>query len=277
MSTPTGYGSFSAPDPAPGTATDATSAPSPSDPSPAVSRKPLAVWLWFLTGIGLAIVGLLPWIVTGMRLPLQNLWATDALPWDMPVVLLPFSQYSITEIVALIGVGSTLAGLVVRATRSRQNGGSVVAVLGGVLLVQLIAIVQTSIAVQGGLQPRSESFLYLGLLIGVAGLATILGAVALWLIARAPRAGALIGSSLGAVAVGSWLSALIVPVGYGYADWQLAISGSLRWIPAILVGVADSPGGGGRSNRVGRTDAAAQVAQCHRRSGGDRSGSGIRR
>lgn len=44
-------------------------------------------------GAAAAIVGLIPWIITGMRLPLQNLWATDTRPADMPLALLPFSQY----------------------------------------------------------------------------------------------------------------------------------------------------------------------------------------
>lgn len=34
---------------------------------------PLAAGWWVLIGVGSAVLGLLPWLVTGARLPLQNL------------------------------------------------------------------------------------------------------------------------------------------------------------------------------------------------------------
>ena len=33
-----------------------------------------------LVGVVSALVGLLPWLVTGMRLPMQNLWGGDSVP-----------------------------------------------------------------------------------------------------------------------------------------------------------------------------------------------------
>jgi hypothetical protein len=47
-----------------------------------------------------------------MRLPLQNLWGTNLLPEEMPIVLLPFSQYAITVLAGTVIVGSVTAGLV---------------------------------------------------------------------------------------------------------------------------------------------------------------------
>ncbi|KQX07822.1 MULTISPECIES: hypothetical protein [unclassified Leifsonia] len=200
--------------------------------------KPISPWLWVLIGIAAAVAGLLPWIITGMRLPLQNLWAAETLPWDMPLALLPFSQYAITTIVALLGAGAVFAGIIARATRSRQGVGGWVAILGGVLLVHTTAVVQTAAVTSNGLQARSEATLYLSLLIGVVVLAVLLGILVFWLIARAPRAGALIGLSLGALAGGSWLAELMIPVGSSYAEWQFWLAPLLRWVPAILVGVA---------------------------------------
>jgi hypothetical protein len=63
-----------------------------------------------------ALVGLLPWLITGIRRPLQNLRATSTSPESMPVALLPFSQYALTLIVGLIVTGSAIAGVVARAT-----------------------------------------------------------------------------------------------------------------------------------------------------------------
>lgn len=55
------------------------------------SARGLTAVAWLLVGALVAVVGLLPWIVTGMRLPLQNRWAAETLPGDMPVALLPFN------------------------------------------------------------------------------------------------------------------------------------------------------------------------------------------
>ncbi|KQO94492.1 hypothetical protein [Leifsonia sp. Leaf264] len=215
--------------------------------------KPLSAWLLFLIGVASALVGLLPWFVAGLRLPLQNLWENDTTAERMPLVLLPFSQYTLTLIVALLLIGSAVAGLIARATRARQSRGGYVAIVAGVLLTQLIATVQTAVAVGGGLQSRSESTLYLSLLIAVAALAIAVGVGVLVLIARAPRAGALVGLSIASVAAGSWLSGLIAPVGSFPAEWAIQVLGYARWIPAILVGIAIAWCG---VNTVGRVIAA---------------------
>ena len=59
-------------------------------------------------GAGSAVVGLLPWMITGMRLPLQNLWASDTLPKSMPVALLPLSNYAVTLIAGLLVTGDAV-------------------------------------------------------------------------------------------------------------------------------------------------------------------------
>jgi hypothetical protein len=72
------------------------------------TAKTWNVWLYVLMGVGAAVAGLLPWIITGMRLPLQNLWADEGagLAEPMPFVLLPFSQYFVTLLIGVIAVGS---------------------------------------------------------------------------------------------------------------------------------------------------------------------------
>jgi len=76
---------------------------------------------YLLFGIAAAALGLLPWLVTGLTLPLQNLWNVDTLPADMPRTLLPFSQYAVTLIVGLIVVGSAIAGGIARARGERPS------------------------------------------------------------------------------------------------------------------------------------------------------------
>ncbi|MES1170015.1 MAG: hypothetical protein ABUL47_04935, partial [Leifsonia sp.] len=178
-----------------------------------LSRNPLPSLVFLPIGVASAIVGLLPWIITGMRLPLQNLWATGALPGQLPIALLPFSQYSIDLIVAVLLIGSTIAGIAGRAMPARHPGTALLALLGGVLLVQLIATVQTAIVVGQGLSNRAESKIYLVVLVGGSVGAILLGAGLLALVARAPRAGALIAVSIAAVAFSSWLGGIFFPIG----------------------------------------------------------------
>lgn len=48
---------------------------------------------YLFIGAASAAAGLLPWLVAGMRLPLQNLWAAGTLPADMPRTRLPASTF----------------------------------------------------------------------------------------------------------------------------------------------------------------------------------------
>jgi hypothetical protein len=207
------------------------------------AARPLSWWVCVLIGAASAVVGLLPWLISGMRLPLQNLWATDATPDELPLVLLPFSQYAITLIVALIVTGAAIAGIVTRAIRPRIPKAGTIAILSGSLTVQVVAVVQTSVVVRAGLQERGESVLYLAALIAVASLSIIVGVLALLLIARSPKAGAVIGLSIAALAFGPWLGGLLVPFGPAPSPEIGALRGMIRWIPPVLVGAAIAWGG----------------------------------
>ena len=176
-------------------------APRPDDTraTPAPEPRILPWWAYLLLGMASAIAALLPWVVSGMRLPLQNLWATETLPDDMPIVLLPFNQYALLLIVALIITGSAIAGIVARATRRRRPRFGVAATLAGVLIVQVLAVVQTTFVVRTGLQERPESDLYLAALVAVATMSVLVGVLVMLLVAAAPKAGAMIGLSIAAL------------------------------------------------------------------------------
>jgi hypothetical protein len=215
--------------------------------------KRMPVWIGLLIGLACAALGLLPWLVTGMRLPLQNLWGTSTLPERMPIVALPFSQYAITLIIAMLVVGAAAAGIVARALRSRMPRVGVLLILAGVVVAQVAAIVQTASVVGGGLQHRRESELYVVLLCTVAGLAVAVGVATAMLVGFAPRAGAVIGLSIGASAAGPWISGLLNPLGTVPGDVSLAVLGLVMWIPPVLVGAAIAWGG---VNTIGRIAAA---------------------
>ena len=201
-------------------------------------RRPLRTRAYLLLGLGSAISGLLPWIITGMHLPLQNLWAVSTT--DMPIGLLPFSQYYIFLIAALIVIGSTVAGVVARATAAQHPQSALAALIGGVVGVQTIALVQTAIVVMSGLRDERASTLYLAALTTGTVAAILLGVGILVLIARAPRAGALVGVSVSAIAFGSWLSGLLFPVGSVVSSSPLtdAFGAVIHVVPAIVIGAA---------------------------------------
>lgn len=194
-----------------------------------------------LVGAGGALLGLAPWLLTGMRLPLQNLWASPVDPERMPIALLPFSQYSLDLIAALLVVGGAIAGLAARVLRARGRRVPTVAVVGGALLVHAAATLQATLVTEPGLQERTLSTIYLLGLVALAVLASLVAAVVLALVARAPRAGALVALALAAVLVAPWLGPVIAPLRDADAAGQPLLSAALaalRWISALLVGAA---------------------------------------
>lgn len=227
-------------------------APEPASRTDRPLRR-VPLWACFLIGVGGSIIGLLPWIVTGMRLPLQNLWATETAPQDMPLALLPFSQYSLTLIFGLIVVGSAAAGIAARAVDDRLPRGGFFLVMLGLLAAQAAAIAQPALVLRENLQERTASTFYLGGLIAVCVASVLIGLVALLLIARAPRAGALLGLTVGAIAAGPWLGGFFQPLLVTGSDITSTIVWLLQWVTPVLVGIAIAWTG---VNTVGRVIAA---------------------
>ncbi|TFD88829.1 hypothetical protein [Cryobacterium serini] len=201
--------------------------------------KVIGPLLYLVAGILAALVGLLPWLVTGMRLPLQNLWAVTSRAEDMPIVLLPFSQYTITLIVAVVVTGSALAGGLARVTRAQHPRFALAAIIVGVLLVQVIAITQTAVTVATGLAESPAAKVYLFVLTAGTLAASLIGLLILVLIARAPAAGAVVAVSLAAVAFSSWVNGLIAhPFSFETTETTSTLLGAARWVPAVIVGLA---------------------------------------
>jgi hypothetical protein len=194
--------------------------------------------VYLLIGVGSAILGLLPWLITGMRLPLQNLWAVNTLPERMPIALLPFSQYALTLLVAVIVTGSAVAGGVARATRAHNPRFGLIAIVLGVVIVQAIAAVQTAVTVSHGLRQSTASGVYLAALSAGTFAAIVVGLLVLLLIARGQVAGAAVAVSIAAVAFGSWVAGIVLPFGVIATESTMAAHSVIRWVPAVIVGLA---------------------------------------
>lgn len=176
--------------------TDATR----QDRAPALDL-PAVVWL--PVGALAAVVGLLPWIVTGMRLPLQNLWAAETLPGDMPVALLPFNQYDTDALFAMIVVAGGVAGVVARTQRAGVGAWIALGAAG----VLVAAVAQSLVVVGRGLLRGRESSIYV-----VAVTAVILAALVVALlvgleIGRGERPAVVVAAAVVGVALGEWVEA----------------------------------------------------------------------
>ena len=194
--------------------------------------------VYLLAGTATAIAGLVPWLITGMRLPVQNLWASTVFPGQMPVALLPFSQYALTLIVALIVVGSTIAGVVARSSRAQHPQFAVVSLVASVAVVQVAALGQTTLTVLHGLRDTLASTLYLAALVIGTAVSITVGLVLLVLIARAPAAGVVVALSIAGIALESWLNALVLPFGVASTEPNFGLLAAIRWVPALVVGLA---------------------------------------
>ena len=199
--------------------------------------RPVPPWAALLAGATAALVGLAPWLAAGPHLPLQHLW-DGGIPAAAPVVLLPFSQYMVTSIFAVLVVAGAVAGVAARALVGRVgNRGPVLWMGGGLVAVQVLAAVQTVAVVAPGLRDGRDSAVYLvGIGVGVA-VCLLISAGAFVLVALAPGAGALFGLTTGAIAVGLWLPLAVVDP----TDAASAPMGLLRaftYVMPILVGAA---------------------------------------
>ncbi|MGF9650480.1 hypothetical protein AAIH32_21180 [Pseudarthrobacter oxydans] len=194
-------------------------------------------WIGVLIGVLAGLLGLAPWLVTGARLPLQNLWGREVLPAEMPLSLLPLSQYELTTLVALMTVGGAAAGFALRFWRPGRAGARVWSVAAGVLTVQITATVQAFAVLRAGLAPGSASALYFaGVLAGV-GAAVAASLVALFLLAARSRARAALGVGLLAVPVVSWAVEWVVNLSDA-GNVSPLVPAVAHWSPAVMVGAA---------------------------------------
>lgn len=197
---------------------------------------PVLVLIALGLGVFAGLVGLLPWTATGMVLPLQNLWAEQTLPDDMPQTLLPLNQYMAIRLVALMVVGGLVAGLVVRWWSPVQRRTALWCAAAGLLLVQVTATVQSFSVLNEGLLPGSMSELYSkGLLAGVVA-AEVAGVLVLLAAGARPPALVALGVGAAAVPAGEWIYAWAELLWPSF-NMPLLVPQLLHWFPAVLVGL----------------------------------------
>jgi len=200
-------------------------------------------------GVGAGLLGLAPWILTGMRLPLQNLWAFDALPEQMPVAWLPLSQYDVTFVLGILVVGGAAAGVAARALRDRLPRAAPFSVAAGLLFVQVVATAQAVDVLRSGLRAGGEAAFYLGACVAVAVLGILGGLLVFGLVARGPVPAAVVALVVAAIATGWWISGALGTLG-PLSPLPYALATLATWTPPVLAGVAIAWGGIRTARRV---------------------------
>ncbi|MFN3866474.1 MAG: hypothetical protein ACK4MD_07140 [Demequina sp.] len=210
----------------------------PPAPPPAAAR-PLPAAAAVLVGAACAVLGLAPWLVTGVSLPLQNIWREVTRPEDMPLALLPLSQYFLVATVAMVVVGSALAGAASRLASRRGRPPRLWLVAAGAMAVQSVALAQAAVVLASGLEDSARARVYLwGMVVGVC-VGIVVGLLVMVGIGRAGTAGATIAITFGALALSEWLPTLIYPIGAAPSyDVPLFLSHVVRWLPVVTVALA---------------------------------------
>ncbi len=174
-----------------------------------------------------------------MNLPLQNFWRDEVLPADMPIALLPLSQYYLVAAAAMVVVGAALGGLTARfaARRGRPLRAWLVAV--GAVTVQCVALAQAIWVLDNGLQDSTRARWYvIAAFVGIA-MAIIVGMAVAVIIAKGVAAAATIAITIAALALGEWLPTVLFPIGNPTLfNFPRLLSSGVLWLPVVAVGLA---------------------------------------
>lgn len=209
-----------------------------------------------VVGLAATALGLLPWLLTGARLPLQNLSSDAPQPSElsqngsleldafMPFSLLPLSQYAVVETAAWLVMGGVIAGLAIWLFRKRLTIDPWLASV-GLLAGHLIVAVQAFTALRSVLpsvETGTARSYFLALLAGVAA-SVVLAQVLFWLLASGSKAARLTGVVLSSIPLGSWLVGIVSRLTPAQESFSTGGGASgLGWIgpvlPAIIVGLA---------------------------------------
>ena len=205
------------------------------------ARRPQSLLFSAVVGVVAGMIGLAPHLLEGGRLPLQNLWASQTEPTDMPFAFLPISQYAVVTIVVMLVVGGLLSGLAIRAFVVRGSLAPLPASL-GLLGIHLLAAAQSFIVLANGLQlggPSTDSraaVYFTALLVGTS-LSILLAQAAFWLTSRPSQMVCALGIALAAVPFAAWINAIAAAL-LGPAGLPPAFATTTRWLAAVLVGLA---------------------------------------
>lgn len=186
-------------------------------------------------GVLCAALGLAPSFAGGLQLPLQNIWEQDVLPEDMPLALLPLGQYDLLACMAMMVVGAALTGIAVRVTASRGRALPLWWAIAGAGCTQAFALSQSAVAVSDGLEESTRATIYLAGMVVAVAIAIVMGFAVAHGVGRGGPAGAAIAGTVAAIALGTWITALVAEVS-GPGSSPMLLLSIATWLPATITG-----------------------------------------
>lgn len=188
-------------------------------------------------------LGLLPWLLTGARLPLQNLWVGGG---QEAFSFLPLSQYSLTAVVAFSvvpGLFAALAwGLLWGSSPGGKSARQAISVFMGIVQIivalQSISVLASGHDVGGAGTRAGYATFYVTALTAWTVACAVLGQLVFWLAARTaawPRA---VGLILTVLPLRWWFLSWMgfLPLAeFSQSPWLQWLS---RWMPALVLGAA---------------------------------------
>jgi iron complex transport system permease protein len=202
-------------------------------------------------GVAAAVLGLLPGILSDLRMPPPALWRSQTVAADAPLALLPLSTSTAALLAAVLVVGGGLAGAAARVLRPRLPRHGTWLVVAGVLVVQVVALVQAAVATTAGLRTgsasaadgragtrSSEEHVYLVVIVaGTAGLIALAALVAA-VVARAPAGVAVAAWAFAAVLLGAWVTGFLPPAAPAIEVRMDVLPDPELWLPPVALGIA---------------------------------------
>jgi len=212
----------------------------PASDTPTAATRAGTRFIAIAVGVAAGALGILPWLIGGGTLPLQNLWAADTTPNAMPFALLPVSQYAATAVFVLLLMGGVFAGLAVHLIARYRSFAAWPAAL-GLVVVQLIAVIQSFTVISNGLGLTNSldrrTFLYFAGMLGGAIVAMVMAQVAFWIASRRSTAPVALAVGLAAVPFASWISQAIRSLS-GPSGIPMTVPTLLHWLPAVIAAAA---------------------------------------
>ncbi|UFU03061.1 hypothetical protein LQF12_00160 [Ruania suaedae] len=215
-----------------------STSPDPAQRAPRSRERLLPLWVYAPAGLVTVVIGLLPWLRSGPRLPLQNLWAARTAPEQMPLALLPLNQYYLVPLLGMLVTAGLLSGLLARLEPRQRRRRSTLLTAVGMFAGFLAVGVPSGLVLAGGLEESARATVYLAGVLTWTILSAFAAVLVLGLVGRGRRGAVAIAMSLAAAPVGAWAQYLFAADPSTAAPGLVETVGSLRWLPAVLVGLA---------------------------------------
>ncbi|MDO8151237.1 hypothetical protein [Isoptericola sp. b408] len=204
------------------------------------SPRPFSATGGLLLGAGAAVVGLLPWLLTGLQAPRLS---APQMPPDITGALLPLIPNALVLLAGIVMLPGAIAGILLRGRTAGSGGRAAWAATGGLVLVLGGAVAQSLAVMVPRLRPDSPFLLDVTVSAVAVGILLVLSAVVCHVLARGSVPAATVAVAGAAVAAGPGLREALVQL-YPTAlqglppEVTTTLLQVVTSVPAVLTGIA---------------------------------------